>query len=658
MTSADDPVHFPHTDGFWHDAAAALVIDDNLVSAHEEERFGRLKHTNRFPIAAVRACLADSRTSMADVDMIAVYFRETYWDDHLDDVRLYVSEAPLGRARDRIAHSLELVTGSKVDSDRITFVRHHLAHATACYRQSGFDSALVVTLDGAGDTEAGLVAVGTPSGIVIKTALPINQSLGGLYLWLTRYLGFSQFDEYKVMGLASYGDPNALRHRLSMFRLRPGGRHEIDWLFAKRLQAIAPARRAGEEVTQFHADVAASAQEALEECTLHLLRHHRLTTGQRRLCLAGGVAQNSALAGLIAQTEQFEEIFVHPAPHDAGCAIGAALDASGNNRPLRRIRTSSWGKDLLEGSVAAFEAWRGFAELGPSIDVVGPAADLLSQGTILPWVQGRAEFGPRALGHRSLLADPREQRTRDLINEQVKHREDFRPFAPVVRLEDAATYFDVPPGIDCSFMSYVLPVRPEWRCTLPAVTHVDGTARVQTLTFDQEPRLWNLLERFGDHAHIPVLLNTSLNVAGEPIVGSVDDLVELMLAASLPVGVFEDRLVQVDPSRLAELAISIPRDARVIRLIDSGECFRDPAVAGREAPDDRLGLVLERGGPRRARASMSDELGDALRRADGSRSMDELASTVSLKDEILALWRRRFLYLRPPRPDRGKRSGP
>lgn len=659
----NDPLHFPNIDGFWHDAAAVLLDDGEVVCAHEEERLSRSKHTCAFPHRSVAACMAQAGVGADQLDGIAVYFTEDYWTGFVEERLLYDPEAHLAPPRAQLATLLATSGLVGIDADRIHFVHHHTAHATAALRHSGFGEALVVTLDGAGDAEAGLIATGDAEGLRVIQTVPTRSSLGALYLWVTRFLGFQQFDEYKVMGLAALGEPTRLERELGMVRLLPRGRFEVDWKFALRLRDLARPRRRGEPIDAFHADLAAATQTALEETVLHVLRHARAETGLSRLCLSGGVAHNCAMTGTVAATEQFEEIFVHPASHDAGCAVGAALWmdgvlCTGSGAPARAsvrrtaaLRSVSWGTRITVRELRrAADRWDGWIAVEGLADRTAWAAEHLAAGGLLPWVIGQAEFGPRALGNRSLLADPRDAAMRDRINAVVKKREAFRPFAPVVRAEDASRYFDISPGIDCSFMSFAVPVRPEAVALLPAVTHADGTARLQTVERSQHRELWELLGAFGERAGPAVLLNTSLNVAGEPIVDGIDDVVDLLLATGISHAVVGDFLLTRLPGDVGGLAPRIHPDVRVV-------C--EPALA-----DGTRNWRVERGGPLRWSAHVSPATAQILHTGDGSVPLTELAAGVcpgdravarACVDEVLYLWHRRVLRLVPPRVDGHRR---
>jgi carbamoyltransferase len=446
------------------------------------------------------------------------------------------------------------------------------------------------------------------------------------------------------MGLAAFGKAPALRDKLRMVELLPNGSYEVDWNFVTRLQRLARPRRCDDEITEFHADLAATVQESLEEAVLHILRNARKRTGHTRVCFAGGVAHNCSLNGKIAETEQFAQIFVHPASHDAGCALGAALAVEcGLKSGLspRRLRTVFWGTAFNNDEIKlAAERWQRFVVATHCADFIDWAAERMANGAILGWVQGQAEFGPRALGHRSLLADPRPAVNKDRINSIIKKREQFRPFAPVVQAEHASQFFAIPPGVDCSFMSFAVPVHSNWRASLAAVTHEDGTARVQTITREQDLVLWTLLERFSERTAIPMLLNTSLNIAREPIVDSLEDVITCVLTTEIEAAVVSSFVIKkIDACDRSELALSLPDHVRI---------SQSAATAGGE----RI-WILEGGGPDRSSSTVSESVVDLLRHADGQRSIAELASaTTSRPDQIISqileLWGKRLLRLAPP----------
>src|SRR6185369_4375396 len=349
--------------------------------------------------------------------------------------------------------------------------------------------ALVVTLDGFGDRLSGTVWAAAEGRLERLLDIPKRQSLGLLYLEAIRYLGYSLFDEYKVMGLAPYGVPSRFRHVFEpMCELKPDGRYDVHLERVTRLREILPVpRRSGEPLSTVPRDVAAALQETLEGAAAHLLTHYRRATGLRHLCLAGGVAHNSTMIGAIARSGLFDGVFVQPASHDGGCALGAALHvyrALEPHCPLVPVQDGYWGRPLPDAAATGrrLGAWSDLVHVTRSSDIAAETAALIARGAIVGWVQGRSEFGPRALGNRSILADPRPAAAKDRINEAVKQREAYRPFAPAVLEEYADAWFEMPSGTCGAFMTFTVLVRASVRDVLGAVTHVDGTARVQTVS--------------------------------------------------------------------------------------------------------------------------------------------------------------------------------
>jgi carbamoyltransferase len=448
-------------------------------------------------------------------------------------------------------------------------VPHHLAHAASAFYLSGLGESLILVSDGMGEVHSMTVAVGQGAEIKILKQVPAFHSLGMLYGVFTLYLGFyMNMDEYKVMGLAPYGNPRRYFDKvMELVNLKSDGTYLIP-AFGKdktplesethagvlRLltERFGPPREPDGEITQEHKDIAAALQAMLQACQMHVVRHFKGETGQRHLCMAGGVALNCSMNGVLRRSRLFERIFVQPAAGDDGCALGAALFAQKLHDPgfkPRKMAVPLWGPEFGEGEIRrALDdqtdcEWTkpdSFDELCQQI------AERLAAGEIIAWFQGRMEFGPRALGSRSILADPRDPGMRDRVNSLVKKREGFRPFAPVVTSEAAGRYFDIAPGEEDSFahMLYVTQVCSAYRQNLPAITHVDGSARVQTVSEQHNPRLWNLLKAFERVTGLPIILNTSFNVKGEPIVCTPQEAIKTFRNAHLDVLVMGDYLVE------------------------------------------------------------------------------------------------------------------
>ncbi|MEU4768115.1 carbamoyltransferase C-terminal domain-containing protein [Actinosynnema sp. NPDC023794] len=542
---------------FYHDSAAALVRDGVLLAAVEEERLNRIKHTNKFSRRAARACLDHAGVTFEEVDLIAFFFCEDHTDRELGVQYVEHPEVPVRWCRSLIVEQLGAEFGATVDPERVVFVKHHLAHARSVFHHSGFDESLVAVVDGNGENESLTFFHGEGHELRALHSLPIAKSMGHLYLQSVELLGYKRFDEYKVMGLAPYGDPSTYLPVFDqLYELLPDGGYEFDWRRLQRhfLDAGFAPRRKGEPFDQRHRDFAAALQQTLETIVLHVVRHWRETTGLRRLCVAGGVGHNSTLNGRLLSSGLFDEVFVDPAAHDSGAAVGAAFEVARQHSPRtfspEPLRTAYLGPEAVPGGDAAkgLERWSALVEFEQVDDIAATAAELLASGSVIGWVQGRSEFGPRALGNRSILADPRPRSNQDRVNEMVKLRESYRPFAPAVLAERAADYFDLPATrARLDFMSYVVRVRPEVRDELGAVTHVDGTARAQTVRRADNERFWDLIHGFGELTGVPVVLNTSFNNHAEPIVQTLDDAVRCFLTTGLDALVIDSVVVRRKP---------------------------------------------------------------------------------------------------------------
>jgi predicted NodU family carbamoyl transferase len=548
---------------YFHDAAACLVSDGTTLAAIEEERLSREKHTNRFPEHAIRACIQAAGLRTSDIQKIAYFYEESATDAGLaaadaQDPLLCVGILP---AREAIATRVSTALGFDVSSVPVRFVPHHDAHAASAFYDSTFESSLVVIADGSGELDSLTVYGADGSGLSVLESYSKEHSLGHFYESVTQLVGFRPRDEYKVMGLASFGDPAPWRADLErLYHLGPNGsyrlhqRNLVSALFDARGYR---ARRAGEPLENMHRDLAAAAQEVVERIMLHVVRYWLRESGFKRLCLAGGVAQNTSMNGHLLRLPELDEIYVPAAAHDAGAALGAAMmvdRADAKPSPSRRYSSSAYlGPSVGVGDEVRRELrrWGSNLRVESEPDIADRIAGELANGAVVGWAQGRSEFGPRALGNRSILADPRPAENRSRINGLIKKREDFRPFAPVVLAAHVLRYFDLPHvSADHSFMGYVIPVRPDARQELGAVTHVDGTARVQVLAPGANPLFERLIERFGDRVGTYVLLNTSFNNYAEPIVQSVSDAVLCLLTTGLSMIALDRFCVSATPEAL------------------------------------------------------------------------------------------------------------
>ena len=552
------------------DSAAALVTAQGVQAAAAEERFTRDKGTGTFPAHAIRYCLAAAALSPSAVDYVAHGFAyEPYRDlfEQDDFGRRQFAEVYSRQAQLRCLDAR--LPGGDWDRKLIQ-VPHHLAHAASAFYLSGFAESLVLVADGMGEVHSMTVAMARDRDITTLAQVPALHSLGLLYGVVTLHLGFEfGLDEYKVMGLAPYGDPRRYFGRfMDLIKLEADGTSIIPILFANRTleeketyggtlrglaEVLGPARSPEATLEPHHADVAAGLQAALQAALMHTLRHWRAQTGARNLCLAGGVALNCTANGVIQRSGLFRDMFVQPAAGDDGSALGAALWVSREpDQRLPRMRLPFWGPDYDDDAIGrALDQTRSSRSVAfPSFDELArEVARRLADGQIVAWFQGRMEFGPRALGNRSILADPRDARMRDRINQLVKKREEFRPFAPAVAAEAAHRFFEVA-AADADVYAHMLVVagvRAAYRERLPAVTHVDGSARVQTVSRADHPRFWTLLDEFGKISGMPVLLNTSFNVRGQPIVCTPAEAVDTFRAAGLDALVIGDHLLTSGP---------------------------------------------------------------------------------------------------------------
>ena len=572
------------------DVSAVLVRDGRLVAAVEEERFRRIKHIAGFPSLAIAECLRMGGISAADVDLFAVSRRPRA---HLWRKALFVlRNRPKRTIGDRMRnlasiHTLSETIAASVGLDeyavrpRMRYVEHHPAHLASAAFVSPFDDAAVCAIDGFGDF------VSTSWGRVRGSALQVDgrvffpHSLGLLYLAITQYLGFPKYgDEFKVMGLAPYGEPRFVREIESLIDLQTDGRFELDlsyfshwndgvqmtWeegepalgpVFTRKLETLlGPARRPDDTLQPKHEAIAASLQIAFERAAVHVLNHVYDVTKNPRLCLAGGCAMNSVANGKIRERTPFREVFIQPASGDNGTALGAAFyawhaeSAASNGRRAFVMEHGYWGPEFDDAAITATlrEHDAAIREAGcvqrcwddeAALDAWTAAQ--VAAGRVIGWFQGRMEWGARALGNRSIIADPRRADMRDIINTRIKFRERFRPFAPSIAEEALDEYFVG--AVPDPFMLQVYPIRPDKRSVIPAVTHVDGSGRLQTVSRRSNPRYWNLIKAFERISGVPVLLNTSFN-ENEPIVLRPREALDCFLRTHMDVLVIGRHVVE------------------------------------------------------------------------------------------------------------------
>jgi carbamoyltransferase len=565
------------------DASAALYAGGELVAAAEEERFRRVKHWAGFPEQAVRYCLEQAGIGLDQVGHVAVNSdpRAHRWRKLRYLLRRPSPALVLQRLRARRQRlSIEAELARRLGrpfKGKVHHVEHHLAHLASAFLVSPFGRAAVLSVDGFGDFSS--VAWGTGEGVAIELQERIffPHSLGIFYEAMTQYLGFPRYgDEYKVMGLAAYGRPRHLKLLQGVIHTRHAGRFELDlrffrhhreaiefrWrdcepevgtLYSKELETLlGPARRPEDPVESRHQDLAASVQAMYEEYFFHVARAVHGRSGLDALCLAGGCGMNSVANGKIAQHTPFKQVYVQAAAGDAGGAIGAAAWVASHlarERP-RPMLHAYWGPEYSRADIerelarqrAALEAAGCRVEwIGDEAALCRRTAQAIGEGKVVGWFQGRMEWGPRALGNRSILGDPRRADMKDILNLKIKRRESFRPFAPSVLREHVAEWFEQ--DMDVPFMTQVFAIRPDQRARIPAVTHVDGSGRLQTGSADSNPRYHALISEFGRQSGVPMVLNTSFN-ENEPVVCQPSEALDCFLRTKMDVLVLGDCYVE------------------------------------------------------------------------------------------------------------------
>jgi carbamoyltransferase len=558
------------------DVAAAVLRDGQLVAALEEERFSRIKHVAGFPSRAIARGLAMAGATAADVDIWAiargrrVHLLQKAWFGltHRPGPRLLGQYRNTAGKQASIPDVIAQTFGLDASSINAQYIEHHPAHLASAFYTSGASDAACCAIDGFGDFVSVSLARGERGRLDVIDRVYFPHSLGLLYLAVTQYLGFKKYgDEYKVMGLAPYGSPTDVERLSKLLMLEPEGgfrlnleyfRHwtgeismrwdsgepDVPDVYSERLiDLLGPARRADESVTSAHENLAASVQRVFEEAAFHVLRGAHARIPSDTLCLAGGCAMNSVANGKIRQHTPFRNVFIQPAAGDNGTALGAALEAwhtSGTRSIGPRMGHSYWGTEYDANEIAQVIRASQVAEPGRSIwntiddetALCDTTAAHLADGMIVGWFQGRMEWGARALGNRSILADPRRRDMRDIINQKIKFRERFRPFAPSILAESIDEYFV--DAVHDPFMIQVYPVRPDKRDVIPAVTHVDGSGRLQSVSQSSNPRYWSLLRAFQRQTGVPVLLNTSFN-ENEPIVERPEQALDCFLRTDMDV---------------------------------------------------------------------------------------------------------------------------
>lgn len=527
--------------GFVHDGSAALLKDGAVITAVEEERFDRVKHAIGYPNRAIDYCLKQGGISLEEVDYIAFNFKPL--KKYREDILLNLKALTNGRNAVKYsgylgvtaiwpyfstlkeAEKIKMATNGK---KRVHFLEHHFCHAASCYYPSPFNEAAVLTLDNKGEGNSATFNVARGNKIKRIKDIKLPHSLGMLYLAFTFFLGFESGDEYKVMGLASYGEPEYYDVLADILQIAKDGEFRInpsyfdyvpEGIFSRKFyDRLGPPRRKGEEILPRHINIASSLQKRFEDVAVYMVNWLQGKTGMKDLCMAGGVTLNSVMNGVIEKRGNFENIFVQPAASDIGTSLGAALGLYFRKCPTpvripmeHAYLGSGFSEEEIEDALKMAKVKYSRLE-----NVAAETARMIFEGKIVGWFQTRMEWGPRALGARSILADPRKQEMKDIVNKWVKHRENFRPFAPSILEERCGEYFDCPHP--SPYMLFVYDVLDHKKHEVEAITHVDGTARVHTVNRNSNPLYYEVIQEFEKLTGVPIVLNTSFNIMGEPIV--------------------------------------------------------------------------------------------------------------------------------------------
>lgn len=559
------------------DSSAAIFIDGELIAATEEERFTRIKHWAGFPKEAIAFCLKEANVTLADVDRItlgrdpkakverkALYaisnlktgtsLLKNRWENRKD-----ITSIP-EQFQQAFNISPELI------DEKLVNVEHHRAHLASAFFASPYEEAAVISIDGSGDFTTTMIAHGKGNQIEVLDSIDYPVSLGFIYTAFTHFLGFPHYgDEYKVMGLAPYGEPKYVDKVRQLITLKDNGLWtwkkgyfgEIKALYQNNQPIVPPfftkkfeklfgtPRAKTDELTQFHKDLAKSVQTFTEEVIFHMVSHLQKRTSSKNLCIAGGVAQNSVANGKILANTDFDNLYIPSAGHDAGISMGSALYHYHHDLKHPRngeIKSASTGSRFTNEEIEAFLKSKGVSYKKMKDDEL---FDYISDKLIVPcvvgWFQGRAEFGPRALGNRSIIADPRNDKAKELLNLKIKRRESFRPFAPSILKEYVGTYFEYDENVP--FMEKVFPIKKDKQKEIPAVTHVDGTGRLQSVDKEVSPRYYGLIEAFRKKTNVPILLNTSFN-ENEPIVNTPAEAYACFERTAMDVLVMENIVVE------------------------------------------------------------------------------------------------------------------
>ena len=574
---------------YYHDAAACLLKDGEIVAAAQEERFTRKKHDDSFPANAIKFCLAHEGITSRQLDYVGFYDKPIVKFDRI--LETFISVAPRGVGFFTMAMPIwlrqkrwikDLIRKELEYDGEIIFAEHHQSHAASAFFASPFEDAAILTIDGVGEWTTTSYGYGSRNKITLTHEIKFPHSLGLLYSAFTQYLGFKvNSGEYKVMGLAPYGKPVYYDLIMeNMIDLKDDGSFKLNmdyFAYTYAQQMINekfvelfgyPPREPESKIEPYHFDIAMSIQRVTEEVMLKMVNHLYKETGQKNLCMAGGVALNSVTNGRIIRETPFENVFIQPAAGDAGGGIGIAtfiwFNILGNKRDVvhkSNPNTTGSEKDLVQNAylgpeysneeIKVFLDQKGVAyEELDRVELLKRTAEIIADNRVVGWFQGRMEWGPRALGNRSIIADPMDEKMKDIVNARVKFRESFRPFAPTVLFDFTSEYFEL--DRESPYMLLVAKVREEKRGVIPAVTHVDGTARIQTIVREDNAIYYDLIDAFYKITGVPMVLNTSFNVRGEPIVCTPEDAYMCFMRTKMDNLVMGDFLMSKEEQKLID----------------------------------------------------------------------------------------------------------
>ncbi|MAG07266.1 hypothetical protein CMI46_00425 [Candidatus Pacearchaeota archaeon] len=561
---------------YYHDSAATLIKDGEIVAAVEEERFTRKKHDTSFPINSIQYCLKNQNISINDIQYIGFYEKPLIKFERL--MYQYLQSFPRGLKTfiksmpSWIIEKLRVVKKIKKElkyKGDILFIEHHMAHAASCFLPSPFKKSAILTIDGVGEWTTTAYGIGEDNKITLEKEIKFPHSIGLLYSTITAYLGFKvNNSEYKVMGLAAYGNSDKKTNQYykklkEVIKINKDGSyfnnekyftyHYKDKMPSKKLCKLLDGkiREKNEAITERHKDIAAALQLITEEVIIKILNHIHKSTKQNNIVLAGGVSLNSVSNGKILKKTPFKKIWIQPNASDGGASLGAATFIYNSilNNPRKKIMKHAYlGPEFLHSEIKSFlnKNKIKYSEFHDENSIMKKTAELINKNKVIGWFQSKMEWGPRALGARSILSNPLNPKAQELLNLKVKHREKFRPFAPVICEDDVSKYFncDTPIPDPTNFMLMVYPIKKQFHNKIPSVTHIDGSGRLQTIKITQNKLYYKLIKEFGKLSNIPILINTSFNIRGEPIVCTPFDAYKCMMGTEIDYLVMENFLIK------------------------------------------------------------------------------------------------------------------